>query len=63
MDIVKVINSLKAKRKVFYSEADFQFALAWEIQKYYNNAKIRFEQCHTSAKKKEFAYRYNSSIG
>lgn len=47
MDIEKVINNLKSHRKIFYSESDFQFALAWEIQKYYSKAKIRLERCHT----------------
>jgi len=43
MEIIKIINVLKSKRKIFFSESDFQFALAWEIQKYYDNAKIRLE--------------------
>ena len=53
MDIVKVINNLKANRKIFYSENDFQFALAWEIQKCYKKAKIRLERCRVSAPKKD----------
>jgi hypothetical protein len=36
---------LKGQRKVFHSEADFQFALAWEIQKKHPNAKVRLEYC------------------
>ena len=43
MEILKIIDKLKSKRKVFYSESDFQFALAWEIQTYYPNAYIRLE--------------------
>ena len=45
MEILKIIDKLKSKRKVFYSESDFQFALAWEIQKYYEKAdvKVRLE--------------------
>jgi len=45
MEIIEIINKLKQKRKIFFSESDFQFALAWEIQKYYNNANIRLEYC------------------
>lgn len=36
---------LKEKRKIFHSEADFQFALAWEIQRLYPDAKVRLEYC------------------
>ena len=45
MEIDKIIDELKSKRKVFFSESDFQFALAWEIQKLYDKAKIRLEYC------------------
>lgn len=37
------LKELAKKRKVFHSEADFQFALAWEIQSQYNDAGIRLE--------------------
>lgn len=43
MDIVKPLMQLSLKRKIFNSEADFQFALAWEIQTVYPEAKIRLE--------------------
>ena len=43
MDILAVINSLREKRTIFHSEADFQFALAWEIQLIYPNAIVRLE--------------------
>ena len=43
MEIEKIIKNLKSERKVFFSESDFQFALAWEIQKFYDKAKIRLE--------------------
>jgi hypothetical protein len=43
MDIRAVIKSLSQKRTIFHSEADFQFALAWEIQLLYINAKIILE--------------------
>ena len=32
MELLPVIESLRRKRSLFYSEADFQFALAWEIK-------------------------------
>lgn len=44
-DIKKAIETLKSKQKVFHSEADFQFSLAWELQKILPNAKIRLEYC------------------
>lgn len=43
MDIISIIDALRAKRVVFHSEADFQFALAWEIQTQYPDATIRLE--------------------
>lgn len=45
MDIRIVMESLAKRRKIFASEADFQFALAWEIQKFYPEAEIRLEYC------------------
>lgn len=45
LEIINIINILKQKRKIFFSESDFQFALAWEIQNYYKNANIRLEYC------------------
>ncbi len=42
-DICEVIENLKIKRNIFYSEADFQFAIAWVIKELYPNAKIRLE--------------------
>ncbi|MDF2821882.1 MAG: hypothetical protein K0R15_2330 [Clostridiales bacterium] len=39
------MNTLKISRSIFHSEADFQFALAWEIQKAYPEAEIRLEYC------------------
>jgi len=41
--LIDLINSLRASRKIFHSEADFQHALAWEIHKAFPNAKIRLE--------------------
>jgi len=43
MNIAAVIASLSRKRKVFHSEADFQFALAWEIHELYPDCHIRLE--------------------
>ena len=43
LDLHAVIDSLRAKRKIFHSEADFQFALAWEIQLQYRTARVRLE--------------------
>ena len=45
-DIKKIIEKLKAKRKVFSSEADFQLALAWTIKEIYSNSvDVRMEYC------------------
>ena len=47
MDAKKLENILKelgVNRPVFHSEADFQFALAWAIQKENSKYKIRLEQ-------------------
>ncbi len=43
MDIHAIIEVLRNKRPVFHSEADFQFALAWEIQLRYPTASVRLE--------------------
>jgi hypothetical protein len=43
INIEKIIEGLSKIRPVFHSEADFQHALAWEIQKHYPEAKIRLE--------------------
>lgn len=43
MDLIFPLSQLRNQRKIFHSEADFQFALAWGIQKYYPEAKIRLE--------------------
>ena len=46
MDIIFILNKLKDKRKIFNSESDFQFSLAWEIKEFYKNADIRLEYCY-----------------
>ena len=43
MDIDAVLKQLKNKRPIFHSEADFQFALAWELQQQYLDASLRLE--------------------
>ena len=43
LDLHKIMHALRIKRAVFHSEADFQFALAWELQKEYPSAEIRLE--------------------
>lgn len=42
-DIELIISKLKDKRKIFVSEADFQFEMAWIVKEQYPNAKIRLE--------------------
>lgn len=44
-DIETAINNLRVNHKIFHSEADFQFSLAWELQKILPDAKIRLEYC------------------
>jgi hypothetical protein len=48
-DLELSMSNLKQKRAVFHSEADFQFALAWEIQLSYPEANIRLEYCPNAA--------------
>lgn len=43
MDMLSVLRELQKKRELFHSEADLQFALAWEIQLAYPCAQIRLE--------------------
>ena len=42
--IHQAMSALAAKRSAFYSEADFQFALAWELQTLLPNANIHLER-------------------
>lgn len=45
-NIQAVINSLKEKRKVFTSEADFQLSMGWVIKELYQEAvNVRMEYC------------------
>ena len=41
--IHQVLDSLRAKRKLFSSEADFQFSLAWTIKELYPQVEVRLE--------------------
>ncbi|GHU76691.1 hypothetical protein FACS189461_4560 [Spirochaetia bacterium] len=50
MDFEKVFANLRNQRKVFCSEKDFQFALAWEIQQFYTKATVRLEYCPSPGK-------------
>lgn len=43
IEISQVFEKLLTKKRLFNSEADLQFALAWEIQTQYPNAEIRLE--------------------
>lgn len=45
IDISSIMKELSGERKLFHSEADFQFALAWIIQQKYSDAKVRLEYC------------------
>ncbi|MEN6338868.1 MAG: hypothetical protein ABFD03_01945 [Clostridiaceae bacterium] len=44
-NLEKCITTLRNKREIFHSEADFQFALAWEIQLAYPEAVVHLEYC------------------
>lgn len=41
--IQQVLDTLRTKRKLFSSEADFQFSLAWTIKELYPNVEVRLE--------------------
>lgn len=43
VELDKIMGALSEKRPVFHSEADFQHALAWEIQRAYPDSRIRLE--------------------
>ena len=42
-NIERILEELSINRPVFHNEADFQFALAWEIQKHHKDFEIRLE--------------------
>ena len=43
MNLEEILKNLIKDRPLFHSEADFQFALAWQIKKKYQDADIRLE--------------------
>lgn len=43
LDLPMALSGLAQRRPIFHSEADFQFALAWEIQTLHPEADIRLE--------------------
>ena len=43
MELVQTLARLAMRRPIFHSEADFQHALAWELQKEWPTAEIRLE--------------------
>jgi hypothetical protein len=43
VDLRGVLSGLAGKRPVFHSEADFQVAFAWELQRSFPDSKIRLE--------------------
>ena len=43
LDVRHIMASLSEVRPIFYSEADFQFALAWQVQKRLPASKVRME--------------------
>lgn len=55
-DIKSLIEVLAKERKLFWSEADFQFAFAWKIQQEYPTAKIRLERRQEITNSKKPAY-------
>lgn len=48
--INEAINNISKARHIFHSEADFQFAFAWELQKTLPDAEIRLEYCPAFAR-------------
>lgn len=45
MDLTEAIQALKEERKIFHSEADLQFSLAWKIKQQDPMVDIRLEYC------------------
>lgn len=52
--IKKILSELAKERTVFYSEADFQHALAWKIHKKNSEIKVRLEKIETIDKKNNY---------
>jgi hypothetical protein len=49
MNIDEIISSLSLKRPIYYSEADFQHSLAWEIHSMFPQSTIRLEYPHVTS--------------
>ena len=43
MDLNRILQSLAARRPIFHSEADFQHALAWELDNKAPGSEVRLE--------------------
>lgn len=54
-DVADVLSELASHRAVFHSEADFQFALAWQWQQRAQEAKIRLEYPLPSEDRRTYA--------
>lgn len=54
LDLPIALSKLARRRPIFHSEADFQFALAWELQTLHPEADIRLE--HPTAYGREHRY-------
>lgn len=59
-----VMDELKKERKIFHSEADFQFSLAWKIKEIYPTCSIRLEYCLSLEKKIyiDVVVKYNDKV-
>ena len=54
--IEEILQTLSKTRKVFWSEADFQHAFAWELQAKYNQAKIYLERRYEPSNEADIVY-------
>ena len=46
-DIRFILSELSRERRLFWAEADFQFAFAWKLKELFPDAEIRLERKHT----------------
>ena len=54
LNITEIMKKLAEDRPIFHSEADFQFALAWEIQKTMQECQIRLEYPFSDEEKRKY---------
>lgn len=54
LKITEIMKNLAKDRPIFHSEADFQFALAWEIQKAMPDCQIRLEYPFSDGKERKY---------